>query len=70
MQPSVSITVADVRVAGETMSTPRKSRQTGVLRLRIDRELLELVKEKAKGPEHGRVHDVRWCILAGIVPGD
>jgi len=41
-----------------------------VLRIRIDRELLELVKEKAKGPEHGRVHDVRWCILAGIVPGD
>jgi len=50
------------------MSTEK--RQTEVLKLRIDPELLELVKEKAKHLNLDVSTFVRWCILTGIVLGD
>jgi predicted HicB family RNase H-like nuclease len=49
---------------------PTEKRQTGVLKLRIDPELLELVKEKAKALNMDVSTFVRWCILTGIVLGD
>ena len=49
---------------------PRASRQTEVLKLRIDPELLELVREKAKALGMDVSTFVRWCILTGIVLGD
>ncbi len=49
---------------------PREGKQTEVLKLRIDPELLELVREKAKALNIDVSTFVRWCILTGIVLGD
>jgi len=49
---------------------PTEKRQTEVLKLWIDPELLELVKEKAKVLDMDVSTFVRWCILTGVVLGD
>ena len=48
----------------------RESKQTETLKLRIDPELLELVKEKAKSLNVDVSTFVRWCILTGVFLGD
>ena len=48
----------------------KESKQTEVLKLRIDPELLELVKVKAKSLNLDVSTFVRWCILTGLVLGD
>jgi len=49
---------------------PTEKRQTEVLKIRIDPELLELIKEKAKSLNLDVSTFVRWCILTGLVLGD
>ena len=49
---------------------PRESKQTEVLKLRIDPELLGLVQERAKALGMDVSTFVRWCILTGVVLGD
>jgi len=44
--------------------------QSEILKLRIDPELLELVKEKAKSLNLDVSTFVRWCIMTGLVLGD
>ena len=48
----------------------KEGTQTEVLKLRIDPELLELVKEKAKSLNLDVSTFVRWCIMTGLVLGD
>jgi len=48
----------------------KEGTQTEVLTLRIDPELLELVKEKAKSLNLDVSTFVRWCIMTGLVLGD
>ena len=48
----------------------KEGKQTEVLKLRIDPELLEIVKKKAKSLNLDVSTFVRWCILTGLVLGD
>ena len=48
----------------------KEGTQTEVLKLRIDPELLELVKEKARSLNLDVSTFVRWCIMTGLVLGD
>ena len=48
----------------------KEGKHTETLKIRIDPELLELVKEKAKSLNMDVSTFVRWCILTGIVLGD
>jgi hypothetical protein len=48
----------------------KEGTQTEVLKLRIDPELLELVKQKAKSLNLDVSTFVRWCIMTGLVLGD
>ena len=54
--------------AGDPMA--KEAKQTDVLKIRIDPELHELVREKAKGLNLDVSTFVRWCILTGLVLGD
>ncbi|MCI4369409.1 MAG: hypothetical protein L3K09_07605, partial [Thermoplasmata archaeon] len=55
---------------GESDRRGVESKQTEVLKLRIDPELLGLVRDKAKSLHMDVSTFVRWCILTGIVLGD
>lgn len=49
---------------------PTEKRQTEVLKIRIDPELLELVKEKATSLNLDVSTFVRWCIMTGVFLSD
>lgn len=49
---------------------PREGKQTEVLKIRIDPELLALVREKAANVHVDVSTFVRWCILTGVMLGD
>ena len=47
-----------------------EKRQTEVLKVRIDPELLRLVRQKAESLNLDVSTFVRWCIMTGLVLGD
>jgi len=47
-----------------------EGKYTETLRVRIDPELLEAVKEKAKGLNADLSTYVRWCLLTGLFLDD
>ena len=50
--------------------TEGEGKYTETLKVRIDPDLLESVKEKAKGLNTDVSTFVRWCILTGLFLGD
>ena len=59
---------SDAASAGDRMA--KEGKRTEVLKIRIDPELLELVKGKAKTLNLDVSTFVRWCIMTGLVLGD